>query len=82
MKKNVNEGFVQLGKDFNYLLEMKQSFAEALKKFDDKDEIEPIPYMAMENTMLALDMAITNLSKLLVIANEIETGEQTNDRIN
>jgi hypothetical protein len=82
MNSSAKQGFAQLSKDFSYLLEMKQSFAEALKRFDDKDEIEPVPYMAMENTMLALDIAITNLSKLLVIANEIESGESTNDRIN
>jgi hypothetical protein len=82
MSKKEKDAFAQLNKDFNYLLEMRQSYANAVKKFEDDDDVEPAPYMAIENAMLGLDIVITNLSKLIYFAKALDEKEPKNDRIN
>jgi hypothetical protein len=76
-----DESFEQLVKDYDYVLEMKQTYDEAVERFRDEEGIDFGPFICIENTAIALDLLSFNLGKLIELA-QLIAKEENNDQIN
>jgi hypothetical protein len=75
---NSKTSYDQLDKDFAYILEMKQTFDDAVLELTN-DSVPFGPIICVENIAMVLDMLAFNMSKLIEFTDLIE---KENEQIN